>query len=385
MVFYIYKITNLINDKFYIGQTNDFKRRFKDHIYDAISKKLDTYLCRAIRKYGKDNFIMEIIEIAQTHELVLEREIYWTRLHKYLHPNMYYNLTDGGEGRIGYKLSNEAKKKLSENRKGEKGPRFGKAVSKENKNNISEATTAALKEVKRKPHTEETKLKIKKALSNKKTVIRFSKEFKQEIINIYKTCKYTKQQLADKFNLKLLTIASILVSEKRMIRLQKFENTKLEIVELYKTNKFTKQQLADKFNLKFRTIKRIIKNYINEFMPEFKNKRFRDVKGENSSNFGKISSLQTRQNMINARAKQTIKPHTEETKKKISENSKKRDYSYKIPQETKLKIIELYNTCLYTQNQIADLCKLKHISVSKIITLYRARLKSESENLQTNT
>lgn len=55
----IYRITNLVNNKIYIGQTiRDLKVRFKQHCY----KKGCTYLHNAILKYGKENFKIELIE-----------------------------------------------------------------------------------------------------------------------------------------------------------------------------------------------------------------------------------------------------------------------------------------------------------------------------------
>lgn len=59
---YIYKITNDINNKFYIGQTiHDIKFRFDRHIKDSTTKKnpLNTHFARAIRKYGAEHFHMD--------------------------------------------------------------------------------------------------------------------------------------------------------------------------------------------------------------------------------------------------------------------------------------------------------------------------------------
>ena len=60
----IYKITNLINNKIYIGQSVDIKKRWATHKRQAFikGKEYDKYLYRAIRKYGIDNFSFEIIE-----------------------------------------------------------------------------------------------------------------------------------------------------------------------------------------------------------------------------------------------------------------------------------------------------------------------------------
>ena len=60
---WIYKITNIQNNKVYIGQTiRPVEQRFRRHINDAMSNILDTHFARAIRKYGEQSFYIEIIE-----------------------------------------------------------------------------------------------------------------------------------------------------------------------------------------------------------------------------------------------------------------------------------------------------------------------------------
>ena len=55
--YYIYKATNKINGKSYIGQSNNIERRFSEH-----KTKIDIPIEIAIRKYGIDAFNFEIIE-----------------------------------------------------------------------------------------------------------------------------------------------------------------------------------------------------------------------------------------------------------------------------------------------------------------------------------
>lgn len=89
----IYKITNVVNGDFYIGKTSKTKdERLKRHFYNA-SYGLETYLYRAIRKYGKDNFIVEELETNISQNKVDEREIYYISI---LNPK--YNMTSGGDG-----------------------------------------------------------------------------------------------------------------------------------------------------------------------------------------------------------------------------------------------------------------------------------------------
>lgn len=90
---YIYKITNIQNNKVYIGQTiRPLKKRFNRHINDALNNILDTHFARAIRKYGKENFKIEQIDTASTQEELNKKEQYW--IHYYDSINKGYNETD---------------------------------------------------------------------------------------------------------------------------------------------------------------------------------------------------------------------------------------------------------------------------------------------------
>ena len=90
---YVYKITNKINNKVYIGQTiRPIEERFKRHINDAINNILDTHFARAIRYYKPENFIIETIDTANTQEELNQKEQYWIQF--YDSTNTGYNETD---------------------------------------------------------------------------------------------------------------------------------------------------------------------------------------------------------------------------------------------------------------------------------------------------
>ena len=90
---WIYKITNIQNNKVYIGQTiGPIKDRFHRHLNDAMNNILDTHFARAIRKYGKDSFIIEEIDTAKNQNQLNEKEQYW--IHYYDSINNGYNETD---------------------------------------------------------------------------------------------------------------------------------------------------------------------------------------------------------------------------------------------------------------------------------------------------
>ena len=90
---WIYKITNIKNNKIYIGQSiRPIEQRFKRHINDALNHKKDTHFCRAICKYGKDAFIIEEIDTAESQEELSRKEQYWIQYYDSV--NKGYNETD---------------------------------------------------------------------------------------------------------------------------------------------------------------------------------------------------------------------------------------------------------------------------------------------------
>lgn len=89
----IYKITNQLNGKSYIGQSIDIMGRWRRHRVQA--QKEDTPLYCAIRKYGIDNFTFEVVEECSFEELN-NREIYWIQYYNTYYAG--YNQTTGGEG-----------------------------------------------------------------------------------------------------------------------------------------------------------------------------------------------------------------------------------------------------------------------------------------------
>lgn len=103
MIFYIYKYTNLINNKKYIGQTNNFERRIREHkscSFNPKSVNYDDKIHQAIRKYGYDNFKIEIIEVIDNvlnYEIVNEREQYWIKQEESLLTQWGYNVLEGGK------------------------------------------------------------------------------------------------------------------------------------------------------------------------------------------------------------------------------------------------------------------------------------------------
>lgn len=102
---YIYKTTNLINKKIYIGQ----------HARAKFTKKYKgsgTLIQAAMLKYGRENFIVELIERCSSQEQLDEREQYWIKKFDSRNPLVGYNQSYGGrenDSKLTYRRDFEAK------------------------------------------------------------------------------------------------------------------------------------------------------------------------------------------------------------------------------------------------------------------------------------
>ena len=94
--YYIYKATNKVNGKLYIGQTVNYHARVQQHL--RCSPKEDCLFHRAIKEYGKDNFEWEVIDKCNSSQKALRLERFYISLY-----NTYrdgYNENKGGVGLI---------------------------------------------------------------------------------------------------------------------------------------------------------------------------------------------------------------------------------------------------------------------------------------------
>lgn len=90
----IYKFTNQLNNKSYIGQSIDIEKRKREHLRNAYNYNLDNSFYQALRKYGIINFSFEILEECEKERLN-EREIYWIQYYDTYKKG--YNMTPGGD------------------------------------------------------------------------------------------------------------------------------------------------------------------------------------------------------------------------------------------------------------------------------------------------
>ena len=130
----IYKITNCINDKIYIGKTTrPIQDRFEEHIQEAKrynrclrngkSFPYQSKLYQAMVKYGYNNFIITLVESCDESYDIDEKERYYIELYKSNTDDIGYNICKGGAGgpsQLGRHHTAEMKKRHSEMQKGKK-------------------------------------------------------------------------------------------------------------------------------------------------------------------------------------------------------------------------------------------------------------------------
>lgn len=136
MTVLVYKATNAINGKFYIGVTNgSVAKRRREHFHAARAGS-HTKFHRAIRKHGEANFSFEVIDTKAEYAEALSREI---ELIAKMAPS--YNITKGGQGVLGLRIPPETLARMAEQRRGSVGYWRGKK-----RPDVAEAMRARLKE-----------------------------------------------------------------------------------------------------------------------------------------------------------------------------------------------------------------------------------------------
>ena len=154
---YIYRVYNTINTKSYIGLTTDrIEKRWKKHLNKA-QQGYKQILYNSIRKYGKDNFKIELVEAlsgATLQELCDKEVFYIKKFNTFYLTGFGYNMTLGGEGTFGIKLSQEVRDRMSSSKIGKK----RKPFTEEHKKNIGIASA-------KKVFTDEYRKKISNATS----------------------------------------------------------------------------------------------------------------------------------------------------------------------------------------------------------------------------
>jgi len=109
----VYKVENILNGKTYIGKTTkSLAERKTAHLCDARHSR-GHYLHDAIRKYGEDNFLWDVLAEHGEEKILNSLEVKYIKYFNSADPSCGYNLTLGGDGQLGISPSPETRKKKS--------------------------------------------------------------------------------------------------------------------------------------------------------------------------------------------------------------------------------------------------------------------------------
>jgi group I intron endonuclease len=204
MAYYTYKITNLINHKFYIGKAKDIQKRWSAHKTAAKNKKEGDYSIfhRAITKHGPDNFVVEELTQHEIETNALDQEKTLIKELNAKDRETGYNMTDGGDGASGYRHTEEAKRRMSEYRKGKyvgnSNPFYGQHHTEEMRQQLS-----AIRKRQNQDHPEKyNQLNIAQCFLNLEECLDIQRAWMQKDVSM--------EMLSSKYGVVLTTIFHIL-------------------------------------------------------------------------------------------------------------------------------------------------------------------------------
>jgi group I intron endonuclease len=202
----IYKITNKINGRYYIGSSINIKNRWNEHKRTLKQNKHDNdFLQKSWNKHGEESFLFEIIEYVLDLNKLLEREQYYLDL--IIHDKkISYNLCKTAGNMLGFKHSDETKKKMSNSRIGNKNS-LGFEHSDETKKKMSNSHFGL-------KHNDKTIiLMINKSKKNNLKSVKYktkvSDEIKTELLDKYSSGSYSTRKLSELYGISKSTIWNI--------------------------------------------------------------------------------------------------------------------------------------------------------------------------------
>lgn len=142
----IYLLRNKINNKIYIGKAVNVKARMYAHISQAKIGVKNTAIINAIRKYGWNNFTVEILQLEPDKSKLLQIESQWIEKYNSTNKHIGYNIVKYGSDTTGIRCSEETRRKISAATKQwhmkNNNPFFGKHHTEDSKRKISESHKA---------------------------------------------------------------------------------------------------------------------------------------------------------------------------------------------------------------------------------------------------
>ncbi len=115
----IYKIENKVNHKVYVGKSKDITHRWSEHKWALKNNRhINRTLQNAWNKYGESAFDFSVVEECED-DVTSEREIHYVKVYHAFVEDGGYNLTRGGDGGVGHRLSDEMKQHIGSFHKGQ--------------------------------------------------------------------------------------------------------------------------------------------------------------------------------------------------------------------------------------------------------------------------
>lgn len=259
-IYYIYKITNLINKKIYIGFTSkSIEERFKEHKRQALSNYKKKYpLHKAMLKYGIENFSIEIVDTSDNYDYCLkELEPYYIKLFESTNKNIGYNIGTGGEGGDNYtnnpnldvikeKLSKSLKKFYENN----PNPLSGRHLTEEHIQHIKDAKVG--EKLKIKYNTPEYKELFRQLNLGEKNPM-YGKHISEENKELYRKL-FTGRKVSEETRKKMSDGITTEMREKarqQIIKYNKSDLCKKRTIERNKLRAYNNRKLLIKNNLSF--------------------------------------------------------------------------------------------------------------------------------------
>lgn len=192
----VYKITNTLNNKCYVGYTKfSIDKRWNQHIHRSNKRNINVKFDNALRKYSIANWNVEVLEEGLTvNQSKVKEQFYINLFDSY---NNGYNSTLGGDGNQGILMSEESNKKRSNALKGK--PKNYVRMHGKNHSNESKLKISSSHKGMKKPWVKWSDEQIlKRALTRRALTLEQYQE-----LHILKTKGFTRKQISQKLNVSL--------------------------------------------------------------------------------------------------------------------------------------------------------------------------------------
>ena len=271
-MYYLYKIINTINQKVYIGQTNNPSLRWSQHKSNAKYDRGNQVITRALTKYGSNVFTFEVIAMCLTQLDTDTVEEQLIQQYDSRNPQKGYNISAGGNTtprtpEMLAKISNSLQKFY----KTHDGWLKGKTLPKDWKDNISQSHIGLPGTNTGKKFDTEWKINISKSRAGKlqKHNRRFSEEIEKEICRLYVVEMKSAYTLGKQFDCPSTTISNIIIRNDIEIRQSNYTGhsngknifslqQEIEICAKYLSGNISRSELSKQYNCGKTTIRNIL-------------------------------------------------------------------------------------------------------------------------------